>query len=99
MVYTYTPAGRLASEVRTGQVWYSRSYEYNLDGSRRVVERDDMLNGEHVDVYAYDPVSGRLASVTDTVPEPNVVHQFCVEPRGHFGALGAAEQLCAGVRV
>jgi len=23
MVYTYTPAGRLESEVREGQVWYS----------------------------------------------------------------------------
>ena len=56
MVYTYTPAGRLESEVREGQVWYSRYYKYNLDGSRHTVERDDMLNGEHVDVYAYDPV-------------------------------------------
>jgi hypothetical protein len=81
-VYGYTPAGRLASEVRTGQVWYSRSYEYNLDGSRRVVERNDMLHGAHRDVYAYDPVSGRLASVTDTVPEPDVVHSFVWNPEG-----------------
>jgi len=82
MVYTYTPAGRLESEVREGQVWYSRYYKYNLDGSRQTVERDDMLNGEHVDVYAYDPVSGRLASVTDTVPEPDVVHSFAWNPEG-----------------
>ena len=82
MVYTYTPAGRLESEVREGQVWYSRYYKYNLDGSRHTVERDDMLNGEHVDVYAYDPVSGRLASVTDTVPEPDVVHSFAWNPEG-----------------
>ena len=41
-----------------------------------------MLNGEHVDVYAYDPVSGRLASVTDTVPEPDVVHSFAWNPEG-----------------
>jgi hypothetical protein len=68
--------------VRTGQVWYSRSYEYNLDGSRRVVERNDMLHGAHRDVYAYDPVSGRLASVTDTVPEPDVVHSFVWNPEG-----------------
>jgi len=81
-VYGYTPAGRLASEVRTGQVWYSRSYEYNLDGSRRVVECNDMLHGAHRDVYAYDPVSGRLASVTDTVPEPDVVHSFVWNPEG-----------------
>jgi len=81
-VYGYTPAGRLASEVRTGQVWYSRSYEYNLDGSRHTVERNDMLHGAHRDVYAYDPVSGRLASVTDTVPEPDVVHSFVWNPEG-----------------
>jgi hypothetical protein len=68
--------------VRAGQVWYSRSYEYNLDGSRRVVERNDMLHGAHRDVYAYDPVSGRLASVTDTVPQPNVVHSFAWNPEG-----------------
>jgi hypothetical protein len=29
------------------------------------VLRDDALNGTHWDVYAYDPVSGRLASVQD----------------------------------
>jgi len=81
-VYAYTPAGRLESEVREGQVWYSRYYAYNLDGSRHTVERNDMLHGTHRDVYAYDPVSGRLASVTDTVPEPNVVHQFAWNPEG-----------------
>ena len=81
-VYAYTPAGRLESEVRSGQVAYSRYYKYNLDGSRHMVERDDMLNCEHVDVYAYDPVSGRLVSVTDTVPEPDVVHSFAWNPEG-----------------
>jgi hypothetical protein len=43
----------------------SRYYEYHPDGSRRVVERSDRLNGAHVEGYAYDPVSGRLASVQD----------------------------------
>jgi hypothetical protein len=33
-VYTYTPAGRLESGARAGQVRYSRYYAYNLDGSR-----------------------------------------------------------------
>jgi hypothetical protein len=81
-VYTYTPAGRLESEVRAGQVWYSRYYGYNLDGSRQWVLRDDALNGTHWDVYAYDPISGRLSSVTDTVPEPDVMHQFAWNPEG-----------------
>jgi hypothetical protein len=63
-----------------GSVWYSRYYGYNLDGSRAMVMRDDALNGSHWDMYSYDEVSGRLSSVTDTVPEPDVVHQFCVEP-------------------
>jgi hypothetical protein len=81
-VYTYTPAGRLESEVREGQVRYSRFYKYNLDGSRAMVMRDDAVNGQHRDVYAYDPVSGRLSSVTDTVPEPDVVHQFACNPEG-----------------
>jgi hypothetical protein len=79
-VYVYTPAGRLESEVRKGQVWYSRSYKYHLDGSRHTVERDDMLNGEHVDVYAYDPVSGRLASVQDALT--GEVHSFVWTPEG-----------------
>jgi len=60
----------------------SRYYEYHPDGSRRVVERSDRLNGAHVEGYAYDPVSGRLASVTDTVPEPDVVHSFVWNPEG-----------------
>jgi hypothetical protein len=47
-----------------------------------MVMRDDALNGTHWDVYAYDPVSGRLASVTDTVPEPDVVHSFAWNPEG-----------------
>jgi hypothetical protein len=64
-VYTYTPAGRLESEVREGQVWYSRYYAYNLDGSRAMVLREDAVNGQHRDVYSYDEVSGRLASVQD----------------------------------
>jgi YD repeat-containing protein len=81
-VYTYTPAGRLESEVRAGQVRYSRYYAYNLDGSRAMVMREDAVNGQHRDVYAYDPVSGRLSSVTDTVPEPDVVHQFAWNPEG-----------------
>ncbi len=66
--------------MREGQVWYSRYYEYNLDGSRHTVERDDMLNGEHVDVYTYDPVSGRLASVQDALT--GEVHSFVWNPEG-----------------
>jgi hypothetical protein len=96
-VYTYTPAGRLESEVREGQVWYSRYYKYNLDGSRAMVMRDDALNGTHWDMYGYDAASGRLASVQDVWTGEAI--RFCVEPGGHFGALGAAEQLCARVWV
>ena len=48
-----------------GSVWYSRYYGYNLDGSRAMVMRDDAVNGSHWDVYSYDEVSGRLASVQD----------------------------------
>jgi len=80
MVYTYTPAGRLESEVREGQVWYSRHYGYNLDGSRAMVMRDDALNGAHWDVYAYDPVSGRLASVQDALT--GEVYNFVWNPEG-----------------
>ena len=79
-VYAYTPAGRLESEVRAGQVWYSRYYGYNLDGSRAMVMRDDALNGTHWDVYAYDPVSGRLASVQDALT--GEVHSFVWNPEG-----------------
>jgi hypothetical protein len=39
-----------------------------------------MLNGEHVDVYAYDPVSGRLASVQDALT--GEVHSFVWNPEG-----------------
>ena len=79
-VYTYTPAGRLESEVREGQVRYSRYYGYNLDGSRAMVMRDDALNGAHWDVYAYDPVSGRLASVQDALT--GEVYNFVWNPEG-----------------
>jgi YD repeat-containing protein len=63
--YTYTPAGRLESEGRTGQVAYSRTYAYRPDGSRDFVIRDDAVNGSHWDVYDYDAVSGRLTTVQD----------------------------------
>ena len=63
--YAYTPAGRLESEGRTGQVAYSRTYAYNPDGSRDFVIRDDAVNGSHWDLYSYDAVSGRLESVLD----------------------------------
>ncbi len=43
----------------------TRYYGYNLDGSRAMVMRDDALNGTHWDMYSYDEVSGRLASVQD----------------------------------
>jgi hypothetical protein len=46
------------------------------------VLREDAVNGQHRDEYAYDPVSGRLISVTDTVPEPDVVHSFAWNPEG-----------------
>ena len=39
-----------------------------------------MLNGAHVDVYAYDPVSGRLASVQDALT--GEVHSFVWNPEG-----------------
>ena len=74
-----------------GSVWYSRYYGYNLGGSRAMVMRDDALNGTHWDVYAYDPVSGRLASVTDTVPEPDVVHSFVWNPEGTLARWSSNE--------
>jgi uncharacterized protein (DUF488 family) len=49
--YAYTPADRLESKVRTGQVAYSWYYKYNLDGGRHVVERADALHSERVDEY------------------------------------------------
>ena len=72
-------------------MWYRRYYGYNLDGSRHTVERNDGLNGAHVDVYAYDPVSGRLVSVTDTVPEPDVVHSFAWNPEGTLARWSSNE--------
>ena len=83
-VYTYTPAGRLASESRTGQVAYERQYAYNPDGSRQSVYRNDVLNGEHREFYEYDPVSGRLRVVEDRVnPEPPYPrHEFVWNPEG-----------------
>jgi hypothetical protein len=72
-------------------VWYRRYYGYNLDGSRAMVMRDDALNGTHWDVYAYDPVSGRLVSVTDTVPEPDVVHSFAWNPEGTLARWSSNE--------
>ena len=80
--------------MRTGQVWYSRSYEYNLDGSRRVVERNDMLHGAHRDVYAYDPLSGRLASVRDALT--GEVNSFVWNPEG---TLARWEQPSSHARV
>ena len=79
-VYTYTPAGRLASEVRTGQVAYSRSYGYNPDGSRAEVMRSDVLNGTHWDFYFYEAASGRLQSVLDVWT--GEVNEFVWNPEG-----------------
>jgi len=93
-VYAYTPAGRLESEARAGQVWYSRYYAYNLDGSRAMVMRDDALNGTHWDVYAYDPVSGRLASVQDALT--GEVNSFVWNPEG---TLARWEQPSSHARV
>lgn len=78
--YTYTPAGRLESEVRTGQVAYSRSYAYNPDGSRAFVDRTDALNGTHWDFYSYDGQTGRLESVLDVWS--GEVHAFEWNPEG-----------------
>jgi len=78
--YTYTPAGRLASEARTGQVAYSRTYTYRPDGSRDFVIRDDALNGSHWDMYSYDAVSGRLESVKDVWTDE--VNSFVWNPEG-----------------
>jgi hypothetical protein len=66
-IYTYTPAGqageRSACRVRCGTVG---NYGYNLDGSRASgCCGEDAVNGTHWDVYSYDEVSGRLASVQD----------------------------------
>jgi hypothetical protein len=45
-----------------------------------MVMRDDALNGTHWDVYAYDPVSGRLASVQDVWT--GEVYNFVWNPEG-----------------
>ncbi len=79
-VYAYTPAGRLQSEERTGQVAYSRNYEYNPDGSRYSVSRSDALNGSHWELYLYEEVSGRLESVLDLVS--GEVNAFEWNPEG-----------------
>ena len=78
--YAYTPAGRLESEGRTGQVAYSRTYAYNPDGSRDFVIRDDAVNGSHWDFYSYDAVSGRLESVLDVWT--GEVNSFVWNPEG-----------------
>ncbi|GIV07716.1 MAG: hypothetical protein KatS3mg017_0918 [Fimbriimonadales bacterium] len=88
--YTYTPAGRLESEGRTGQVAYSRSYAYNPDGSRAFVIRDDAVNGSHWDFYAYDAVSGRLESVLDVWT--GEVNSFVWNPGGMLTSLQAGER-------
>jgi len=88
-VYTYTPAGRLESEVREGQVAYSRYYGYNLDGSRAMVMRDDALNGTHWDMYGYDSASGRLASVQDAWT--GEVHSFVWNPEGTLARWSSNE--------
>jgi YD repeat-containing protein len=88
-VYTYTPAGRLKSEVREGQVRYSRYYAYNLDGSRQWVLREDAVNGTHWDVYSYDEVSGRLASVQDEWS--GEVHRFAWNPEGTLARWSSDE--------
>ena len=66
--------------MRAGQVWYSRYYGYNLDGSRQWVLREDAVNGSHWDVYSYDEVSGRLASVQDVWSSE--VNSFAWNPEG-----------------
>ncbi len=79
-VYKYTSAGRLTSEVRTGQAEYYRYYEYNPDGSRFSVSRGDALNGAHWELYGYDEVSGRLESVIDLWS--GTVNSFVWNPEG-----------------
>ncbi len=93
--YTYTPAGRLASEVRTGQVAYSRSYAYNPDGSRAFVMRDDVVNGTHWDFYAYDEVSGRLSVVQDVWT--GEVNSFVWNPEGTLARWDASSVAYARV--
>lgn len=66
--------------MRTGQVAYRRSYDYNPDGSRAMVMRDDMVNGTHWDLYSYDEESGRLESVLDVWS--GEVNRFVWNPEG-----------------
>ena len=90
--YAYTPAGRLASEVRTGQVAYSRSYGYNPDGSRVSVMRDDALNGSHWDFYFYEAASGRLQSVLDVWSSE--VNELVWNPEGTLARWEASGLHC-----
>ena len=94
-VYTYTPAGRLESEQRTGEVAYSRSYAYNPDGSRAFVMRDDVVNGTHWDFYAYDEVSGRLSVVQDVWT--GEVNSFVWNPEGTLARWDASSVAYARV--
>ncbi len=72
---------------RTGQVAYSRNYEYNPDGSRYSVSRSDALNGSHWELYLYEEMSGRLESVVDLVS--GEVNAFEWNPEGTLGRWGA----------
>lgn len=72
-----------------GSVWYSRYYGYNLDGSRAMVMRDDAVNGSHWDVYSYDEVSGRLASVQDVWT--GEVNSFAWNPEGTLARWSSNE--------
>jgi YD repeat-containing protein len=96
-VYTYTPAGRLESEVRdrSGEVqsvlcvqsgWQSAVGAAGGCGERFALGCVQLRRG----VWAV----GIGARCVDGRGE-----RFCVEPGGHFGAVGRAEQLCAGVWV
>ena len=61
--YSYTAAGRLESEARTGDLAYYRAYSYRSDGRRAWVLREDGLRGFSLDIYFYDEASGRLERV------------------------------------
>jgi len=77
--------------AQLGQVRYSRYYAYNLDGSRAMVMRDDALDGTHWDMYSYDEVSGRLASVQDVWT--GEVHRFVWNPEGTLARWSDASAL------
>ncbi|MFN4033768.1 MAG: RHS repeat domain-containing protein [Fimbriimonadales bacterium] len=70
--YSYTAAGRLESEARTGDLAYYRVYSYRSDGRRAWVLREDGLRGFSLDVYFYDEASGRLERVEGS----DGVHRF-----------------------